>query len=211
LKIENSAKSLLVTGFKPFHGHEHNSSQILGQALADHVGCEFLVLPVSYQKAWDELRAKLDAGSFSHVLMLGQGGGRTKIGIEKVAVNLEDCEKEDQSGEVRLENPVDHEGPSAILNPTPLRGIVNELKSYFGPVELSSSCGTFVCNSTYYKALQWAQSAVSRPGNPEAKVLFVHLPYLPEQVMGRCSVSPFLVQALQLEILRSLAQKWLAL
>jgi pyroglutamyl-peptidase len=172
-----------------------------------------MVLPVSYQQAWEQLLGRLCQQNYSHVLMLGQAGGRSKIGIEKVAVNLEDCEKEDEFGELRLESPIDKDGPSAIINSQPLRGMVSDLKSYFGPVEFSSSCGTFVCNSTYYKALRWSQAADTKGplASSRPKVLFVHLPYLPEQVMGRCTVSPFLVRSLQFEILRVLAQNWVEL
>lgn len=183
--------SWLLTGFEPFLGETINPSAIVAQSLSRRIPTDLLILPVAYERSFEILRPALESGRYRGLISLGQAGGRAKVGLERVALNLDDSESADNDRQVRIETPIDPQGPHAILNPLPLREMVRRIAARVGPVEISSSAGTFVCNSLYYKVFRWMQQ------NPEKLrwQLFVHLPYLPEQVMGKPASTPFMSQA----------------
>jgi pyroglutamyl-peptidase len=183
--------SWLFTGFEPFGGEAINPSALVGQAIARKTGCDFVLLPVSYKRSFETLRSHLESGKYQGLISLGQAGGRAKVNLERVALNLEDSESADCDGLVRVEQTVEAGGPHAIMNPLPLREIVAHLHEKIGPIEISSSCGTYVCNSLYYKVFRWLEQ---NPGKLRWQ-LFIHLPYLPEQVMGKDEHTPFLPQS----------------
>lgn len=194
----------LITGFEPFAGETINPSAVVAQSISRQIPADCLILPVVYDRAFEALRKSLETGKYQGVVCLGQAAGRSKVGLERFALNLDDSEKPDNERGVRIETAIDPDGPSAIMNALPLREIVRKLADRVGPVEISSSAGTFVCNSLYYKVFRWMHE------NPDKLrwQLFVHLPYLPEQAMGKPDWMPFMAQAAMeqavLEIFREL-------
>lgn len=199
--------SWLITGFEPFLGETINPSAIVAQSLSRRIPVDCLILPVVYDRAFEVLKKALETGKYRGLLALGEAGKRSKVGLERVALNLADSEKPDNADVVRIEIPIEPGGPHAIMNPLPLREIVRHVADRVGPVEISSSAGTFVCNSLYYKVFRWMEE------NPDKLnwQLFVHLPYLPEQVMGKEPSTPFMAQAVMeqavLEIFKELVKR----
>jgi pyroglutamyl-peptidase len=163
---------ILLTGFEPFQGESINPSKEIVHRLQSRgdVDVETLVLPVSFEKAFDRVQEKLLAQSYDFVLMLGQASGRSHIGLERIAINLIDTEVADEEGQWWLNRKIVEEAPEAFICDLPLRTWVAELKTLGHEVEISNSAGLFVCNSLYYQ--------VSRLGGP---CLFVHVPYADEQ------------------------------
>lgn len=190
-KEEEGGMSWLFTGFQPFNGETINPSQILAQSVSRKTGSDCVILPVCYEKSFEILRPYLESGKYQGLIGLGQAGGRSKVNLERVALNLEDSELSDSDGALRIEKEVEPGGPHAIMNPLPLREIVAQLGQRIGPIEISSSCGTYVCNSLYYKVFRWQEQ---NPGKLPWQI-FIHLPYLPEQIMGKCEHTPFLPQS----------------
>jgi len=182
-------KPFLLTGFQPFLGETINPSQILVQSLAQEQSWSELILPVSYQRAFEVLEADLAGRSdLKFLLMLGQAGGRRKIGLEKLALNIEHAEAADEDGDRAQERNILSGAPGLLLNELPLNLWKAELVKKSLPVELSHSAGTFVCNSVYFKALNWLgqkSEANLRTPKETAQVnvncLFVHVPHLPQQ------------------------------
>lgn len=173
-------KPFLVTGFEPFLGEAINPSKILAQSLAKEMAWSELILPVSYRRAFEVLKTHLALRpDLKFLLMLGQAGGRRKIGLEKLALNLEHAEAADEDGDQAQERKIAAEAPPLLVNELPLNFWKAELLKKSLPVELSHSAGTFVCNSVYFKALNWSAPVVAGPGN--INCLFVHVPHLPQQ------------------------------
>ena len=181
----------LFTGFQPFGGDSLNPSSMIAQSLSRKRGVDCLILPVSYERAFEVLRPALESGKYKGLVALGQAGGRAKVGLERVALILEDTEIPDSDGTVRIESEIEADGPHAIMNPLPLREITATLRDKIGPIEISSSCGTFVCNSLYYKIFRWQER---NPGKLPWQI-FIHLPFLPEQMVGKPDSTPFLPQS----------------
>ena len=180
-------KQILLTGFEPFQKESLNSSQELVQAFAGRKNLGTLILPVAYQKTGSVIRAEMAETDYDFILMFGQAGGRKCIELERVAINLEDSDKADEEGELRTQHKISARGPDAFLNPLPLRDWTQYLQKKNHPVEISFSAGAFVCNSLYYQVFEMLKTNRS-----QVQALFVHLPYLPEQLPGKSEGTPSL-------------------
>ena len=174
---------ILVTGFKPFLGEALNPSELLLRDFQGLPGVETLLLPVEYDGSFNNLQVHLQR-KFQFVLMLGQAGGSANIRLERVALNMEDASVPDESRVDRHGHLIEVSGPPAIFSSLPLNQWMLKLRSEFPEigyrVEVSNHAGTYVCNSLYYKALR----------HIGAHTLFVHLPFLPEQVKSKAPGTP---------------------
>jgi pyroglutamyl-peptidase len=179
---------LLLTGFSSFAGEKINPSERLLPHFASDVRVQTLLLPVSYQRSWQRLQAELRKKNFDFLLMMGQAGGREKISLERVALNYADAEVADEDGQVLLEKTIDLQGPQAYISALPLRSWLKVLRGEGIASEISTSAGTYVCNHLYYQAQHFGVK----------NSLFVHLPYLPEQLSGKPAGTP----AMQLETMK---------
>jgi pyroglutamyl-peptidase len=175
--VYNNAQPV-ITGFLPFLGETFNPSQQLAVDLATELGASSLILPVKYADAWPILKNYLEQQKdFRFCLMLGQAGGRKKIGLERCSLNIEHAEAADEAGVVAQEKVIIRNGPEILQATLPLIDFKNQLVGQGHPVEVSHSAGTFVCNSLYYQALYWAQQ-----NHALDRMLFVHIPHQPAQV-----------------------------
>jgi pyroglutamyl-peptidase len=172
--------------------------------LAFQKECATLILPVSYGRSWKMLQARLEEQDYDFILMLGQASGRKWINLERVAINLQDVETPDEDGDQRLQKKIAENGADAFLSPLPLRAWAQMLQKMELPVEISFSAGAFVCNSIYYHMFQYLKT--ERP-ELHTNILFMHLPYLPEQVMGKAEATP----SLSLEVMKKTTQALLRL
>ncbi len=190
---------ILVTGFKPFLGETLNPSEVLLAKLKSLKQVETLLLPVEFDGAFNNLKIHLQQ-KFKFILMLGQAGGSANIRMERVALNLEDGMTPDAVGTVRIGHLIEISGPPAIFSPLPLnqwRQHLTELLTAGGlghRIELSNHAGTYVCNSLYFKTLRHSLTPA----------LFVHLPYIREQVLSKAPGTPFMDLGEQWEVVQNL-------
>ncbi len=184
-------KRILLTGFEPFRKESINPSGEIVRSFENQ--CDTLVLPVSYLRSWEILQKQLVSTPYDFVLMLGQAGDRKGICLERMAINLQDTETADEDGDVRVQRKIAENGPDAFMNPLPLRAWSQALQKMQLPVEISFSAGAFVCNSVYYQAFQ-----LMKEKGRQTPVLFVHVPYMPEQTVGKPEGTP----SLSLEIMK---------
>lgn len=166
---------ILVTGFKPFLGEALNpSAEILirlqtRQEFNDKI--KTLLLPVVFSEAFELLKNEFQSGKYSQVVMIGQAGGRSKISLERVALNWFETEFPDESGWTPKKEAIDKMAAPAIFSEYKIEDALEKLKAHEIPVEISLSAGGYVCNFLYFKVL----SELTK------QALFVHVPYLPEQ------------------------------
>ncbi|GHN30553.1 pyrrolidone-carboxylate peptidase [Lactobacillus delbrueckii] len=144
-------------------------------------GCEIikLQLPTSYQKSEKKLQAAVEREEPDFVLSVGQAGGRACLTPELVAINYDDCPVADNDGEKREGQAIDPEGPAAYFTQLPVKEMVKAVKAAGIPAEVSTTAGCFVCNHVMY----YAQSL--RKEHPGMQAGFIHIPFLPEQVVKR--------------------------
>lgn len=172
-------KRVLVTGFEPFLGSSVNPSRELIRALTHESSLKDciipLVLPVSYRRSFPLLQSAWEAFEGGAILMFGQAGGRPKISLERVALNWWESALPDEDGQRPATGPISEGEPGASFCELPLDVWRDELEAIGIPCEVSLSAGGFVCNHLYHHV---------RRAMKDVPVLFVHLPFLPEQAAG---------------------------
>lgn len=166
-------KRVLVSGFTTFGSHSENTSEIIVNKLKhvslSGVELQTCVLPVAFSTAFDQLKIEIQNFRPDVVMALGLAGNRKKIEIEKVAINLIDCEIPDNEGVLIQDRPVLDIGTTAYFSTLPIQ----ELRQldYRFPVAVSYSAGAYVCNYLMFRLLDFTKNTPMRAG-------FIHLPVL---------------------------------
>ena len=170
---------ILLTGFTPFGGENINLSWEAVRVLdGKHIGGHRVVsrlLPTSFVESQRELRALLDELAPAILLGVGQAGGRSRLSIERVAINVQDARIPDNSGAQPVDEAVVADGPAAYFSTLPIKAMLKALLAERLPAEVSNTAGTFVCNHVAYLMLHLA---AQRPG---VRAGFIHIPHLPAQ------------------------------
>lgn len=155
---------LLLTGFEAFLDVQVNISQVvLDNIDFDGIEVHKLLLPVSYERSFNEILKKANEVKPELIIMMGVARKRTLVSLEKIGTNrihpdLKDNDEITPSQEFEIK--------SCSTNFDILK-IINSLSERYIPfVEESLSAGTYVCNSLYYNCLD----RISK------KSLFIHLP-----------------------------------
>jgi len=178
---------LMITGFGRFMDGP-NCSQILLEALAAQrpeleriwrAPIAFELLPVDVEAVRPALERLLRTAAPSHLLLMGQAGGRDAICLERVARNRIDLGVPDSAGRLGTLGPVSAGGPDQMLAnwPDP-EGVVSAIKAAGAPARLSDDAGGHLCNQTLYLALE----AAGKAAEGSLVATFLHLPLLPEQI-----------------------------
>lgn len=168
--------TVLLTGFEPFGGDEHNpSGEAVHLVAARWTGPEVLitaVLPVTFEGAAARLRQLIDEHRPDVVIAAGLAGGRARVGVERIAVNLIDARIPDNAGSQPIDAPSVAGAPAAHFATLPVKAIAAALVDAGIPAEVSHSAGTFVCNHVFFTALETAAS--------DTRAGFIHVPWSAE-------------------------------
>ncbi|MDL2292862.1 hypothetical protein LJC17_04690, partial [Acholeplasma sp. OttesenSCG-928-E16] len=158
---------ILLTAFEPFDKNKTNYSlEILNELeIKDKV-----ILPVIFFEASNILLKKLK--NYNYCLMLGEARSRTKISLEKVAINYIDARIPDNSNKTINNQLIIPNGPDAYFSNIDIYSLFDSLKCKEN-ISVSYSAGTFVCNELYYRVL----NQISKNKLP-TKALFIHIPNL---------------------------------
>ena len=171
-------RCILVTGFEPFDGESVNPSWLVARALDGErvagLTVQAVQLPCVFDLALQVLDQALRAQRPTLVLALGQAA-RPLIGIERVAINVDDARIPDNRGASPIDRPVVPGGPAAYFSRLPIKAIHAALNDAGFAAEVSQTAGTFVCNHVFYGLMHRLRR---RPG---VRGGFIHLPLLPEQ------------------------------
>ena len=180
---------ILITGFMPFDGQTVNPSWQAVQRMADIPGA------VEYFTARDLLNKMIEEFRPDCVLCTGQAGGRAKVSIERVAINLCEASIPDEAGVLLKDTPIVPGGESAYFATYPHQKMLEALNAAEIPAAYSFTAGAYICNHVMYTALETAQQKY-----PAMKAGFIHLPFLPEQTTEHPSM-PLDMQTRALEII----------
>lgn len=172
---------ILVTGFEPFGGESFNPSAWLLEQIQKDADlssfCETLLLPVTFQDAHKPVLEALRNTRYQAWIGFGQAGGRSKIGLERVAINWQETSQPDNSGRKPEPGLLSPGGEQAYFSKGPLDKMKNVLDLAGIPSEISFTAGAYVCNSLYYNTLK------ALP--PRTWGLFVHIPYVSQQMESK--------------------------
>lgn len=170
---------LIVTGFDPFGGERRNPSQSIVELLPRHMtmagrSIEIVakVLPTCGAQAWRQfVRVLKRADENDVVVHLGLAEARTKVNLERFALNIRDYRIKDNRGQQIEGQAISSTSPVALKTGVDLRALSRRLNKKRFPCEISNHAGTFICNELYFRTLDF-QRKNGLPGT----VLFVHLP-----------------------------------
>jgi pyroglutamyl-peptidase len=176
-----SRRAILLTGFDPFAGLTLNPSAEVAKALDGRVvgdaAVRSAVLPVHHAEVAPRVAQLMDETDPFAIIHLGLAGGRARLSLERVAVNVMDYDAPDNAGHVARGEACVPDGPPAYFSTLPLRAILAAVLAEGIPAAVSNTAGTYLCNQTMYGTLH----ALSVRRHP-ARAGFIHLPLLPAMV-----------------------------
>lgn len=177
-------KKLLITGFEPFGGEKVNPSWEAVQRLPEVIGRYELIklhIPVAFGEAAQKVLCRAEEVCPDVILSIGQAGGRKAVTPEVVGINLREASIPDNAGNQPQAEPVVAGAPAAYFATVSVRDMVQRIKEKDLPAALSYSAGAYVCNDVLYSLLHRYEGTQTLCG-------FIHVPYLPEQVVGKENV-----------------------
>jgi pyroglutamyl-peptidase len=180
---------ILLTGFEPFGTYKDNPSAEVAEALNGRtVGDDTVrsaVLPVHHARAAAVVAQLVRDATPRAIVHLGLAGGRARIALERVAVNVMDFEIADNAGYRATGEACVPDGPAAYFSTLPLDAMIEGLTVEGVPAYLSSTAGTYLCNQTFYTTRHLLQlRGLDVPAG------FIHLPLSPAMVAAAALDQP---------------------
>lgn len=174
---------ILVTGFDPFDGDTINPAIEAVKKLPETIsGAKIIKLeiPTVFNKSAEVVKQAIIKEKPDYVLNVGQAGGRASLTPERVAININDGRIPDNAGYQPLGEAIHEAGPAAYFTQLPIKAEVKAIREAGLPAQLSNTAGTYVCNHIFYQVQYMREKEF-----PNLKAGFIHIPFLPEQVIKR--------------------------
>lgn len=174
---------VLVTGFDPFGGEKVNPAIESVKRLPEKIAGADIVkveIPTVFHKSIKKLEEALEREKPDITICVGQAGGRNRISVERVAINISDGRIADNEGFQPIDEPIFEDGPVGYFAKLPIKAMVYEMGKANIPAEVSNTAGTYVCNHLMYGLLYNIDKKY-----PNMKGGFIHIPFLPEQVINK--------------------------
>lgn len=174
---------ILVTGFDPFGSDKINPAIEAVKKLPDTIkGAKIIKLeiPTVFNKSAQVVHQAIVKEQPDYVLNVGQAGGRSALTPERVAININDGRIPDNNGYQPLDEPIQPDGDTAYFTQLPIKAMAKAIRAAGLPAIVSNTAGTYVCNHIFYQ-VQYMRTKEF----PKLKAGFIHIPFLPEQVITR--------------------------
>lgn len=174
---------ILVTGFDPFGEDVINPAIEAVKCLPSEInGVEIIQLeiPTVFRKSAEIVRKAIVEEQPDYILNIGQAGGRAELTPERVAINIDDARIADNAGQQPIDQKIQETGNEAYFSQLPIKAMVEYMNKENIPASVSNTAGTFVCNHIMYQTLFLTATEF-----PEVKAGFMHIPFIPEQVIHR--------------------------
>ena len=174
---------ILVTGFDPFGEDEINPAIEAVKRLDDEIAGAQIVkleIPTVFGECADVVHEAILKEKPDYVLNIGQAGGRFALTPERVAINFDDGRIADNKGYQPIATPIHEDGQNAYFTQLPVKAMARAIRNAGLPSSVSTTAGTFVCNHIMYQVQYMIDKEF-----PDLKAGFMHIPYLPEQVVAK--------------------------
>lgn len=179
---------VVLQGFGPFGRFDVNPSERLVRDLAELPPAGVEVVPLVLRTADAEVdRVPAFMAEWAPDVWIGVGlaGGRHRVAVERVAINVADYGIGDVDGVERHAEPIVPDGPVGYWSTLPLARIADAWRAADIAGYVSNSAGTYLCNRSFYVARHAAERVgVARTG-------FIHVPAMVEQVPGAAPAWPY--------------------
>lgn len=174
---------ILLTGFDPFGGEKINPAFEAVKLVSEKIeNCEIvkLEIPTVFGKSVEYIDQAIQEHNPSIVLAIGQAGGRSSIAVERVGINMDDARIPDNEGNQPIDEIIFDDGENAYFSNLPIKMMVKEIQESGIPAVVSNTAGTYVCNHVLYSIMYLIDKKY-----PNTKGGFIHVPFLPEQVLEK--------------------------
>ena len=178
---------VLVAGFEPFGGEKVNPSWDICTKLDGEIAgmrVETCLVPCEFRRSIEVVADAIEQHHPLLVICLGQAGGRTHLGVERVAINVDDARSPDNRGAQPVDEMIAANGPPAYFATIPIKAMAAAMRAAGAPTEVSNSAGTYVCNHLMYGVLHYLAASGHR-----ARAGFIHVPYSEQQVLDKGGVA----------------------
>lgn len=178
---------ILITGFTPFAGEKINPSWEAVKALKEKIDDELFIkeIPTVFCQAAEVVMAEADKVDADVIIAVGQAGGRASITVEFVGINWRKAGIPDNAGNIPKGEKIKPDGEDGYFSNLPVFNIVENIKKSGLPAHVSYTAGTYVCNELLYTLMyNINKTSKSRLAG------FIHLPFIPEQVLNKESNMP---------------------
>ncbi len=165
---------ILITGFEPFNNDTVNPSYEAIKLLEDEIHGEKIVkleLPVVFSEAADIVIKNILTYNPKAVIMTGVAAGRSFITPEVIAVNIADARIPDNKQNKPSFQKISAASPDGLFSTLPVNEIVEKMNDAGLDAQLSYSAGTFVCNDTFYRVMDFLKT-----NNLRIPCGFIHVP-----------------------------------
>lgn len=173
---------ILLTGFEPFGGESVNpalesTKRLHGTSIS---GAEIISaeLPVSWEQVLPKLIEAINEHQPDVVISVGQAGGRAKVTPEYIGINL--ANGKDNYEIQKNEDKVVDGGPDGYFATLPVKKMIAAMNEAGIPAAPSYSAGTYLCNWVLYATRHYIETQ-----GLNIKSGFIHIPYLPDQVISK--------------------------
>jgi pyroglutamyl-peptidase len=180
---------VLLTAFDPFGGEKVNAALKAVKLVSSRIGTVDIVkleVPTVFRKSIDKVVEAMKEEKPDVVLCVGQAGGRFDITPERVAINVDDARIKDNEGNQPV-GTIYEDGENAYFATLPIKAMVQKIRDAGLPASVSNTAGTFVCNHLMYGVLYHIAKRF-----PSTQGGFIHVPFIPVQVVDHPSPSPSL-------------------
>lgn len=174
---------ILVTGFDPFGNDKINPAIEAVKKLPDTINDATIIkleIPTVFNQSAQVVHQAIIDNQPDYVLNIGQAGGRFGLTPERVAINLNDGRIADNAGFQPTDQVIQADGQNAYFTQLPVKAMVQAIKQAGIPSSLSTTAGTYVCNHIMYQVQYMIDKEF-----PTLKAGFMHIPFLPDQVVNR--------------------------
>lgn len=174
---------ILVTGFDPFGTDTINPAIEAVKKLPNIINDAEIIkleIPTVFYKSAEIVQNTIYKEKPDIVFHIGQAGGRVNLTPERVAININDARIADNNGHQPIDQLIQKDGESAYFSQLPIKAMVKYMQDVNVPASISNTAGTFVCNHIMYQTLYFCQKKY-----PKIKSGFMHIPFIPEQVINR--------------------------
>ena len=176
-------EAIILTGFEPFGKSDVNPSILACQEYDNERIGEYIVqsfeIPLIFSRIKDEIITLITKNPVA-IICMGQSP-RAVISLERVAINIADVSKTAYNCDTKPTDEIlEIDDPAGYFTTLPIRQIKEKLEKEKIPCEISNSAGTFGCNQIFYHLMHnLAKRDLTIPAG------FIHVPSLPEQVIGK--------------------------
>ena len=174
--------NILVTGFDPFDNETINPAYEAVKQLPQMIGNFNIIkleIPTVFHQSLKVLEEAIDKYKPRLVMCIGQAGGSDHIAIERIAINCDDARIPDNKGNQPIDETIIIGADTAYITELPIKSITENINKEGISAKVSNSAGTFVCNHLYFGLLHYICEKDDIKGG------FIHVPYIPEQVLGK--------------------------